>query len=465
MIQVFDTHRLPYRNAVIRAFKLNSDNVTEPAEFYNFTDYVKSDRDISKYAIGTEVYTNASGYICYGTDRQTVSCLGVNESVVVKVSLDGGLSWKIEWTLHGGDDTLTADDFGRLVYADGTVCFDPLQLGDTVLRDFVTTDDIDPNNRWEEDTIVVDTSSDSVTLTDWTRIVVVQIAHSSDTLNVYGHCRAGQCVEFVIKATPSSRHPDMTVKLVETNSTYSIPKGTRFRLIGRGDGSVELVRTGNVPIFHNKGLAQEPGLYSFGNKYVGDGRKLNIPYGGMDVMVANSSNDEGVVGVGDSNGNSICDVPVGQYLVTGDRIPLKPATTRYSIDATVSSGNSATVKIDIPTASGNHWLPDVLEVSVTVETSATLANRTDVQLTLPYNAEKWLNTTFVVKLAATSVPSGDNRTLRAILATSDLKYHLVGTATGTRNDVGDFSAVVASRVLSVGDGLLAHEQLDVTDGN
>lgn len=463
MIQVFDTHRLPYRNAVIRAFKLNSDNVTEPAEFYNFTDYIKNNRDISKYAIGTEVYTNASGYICYGTNRQTVSCLGVNESVVVKVSLDGGLSWKIGWTLHGGDDTLTADDLGRLVYADGTVCFDPLQPGDTALRDFVSADDIDPNNRWEEDTIRV--NSDSVTLTDWTRVIVLPFSYVPETLNVNGRCRAGQCVDVVNEMSPTGSNQTLTVKLVELNQTFQIPKGVNFRLVGYGDGGFKLVRTGSFPTFVGANVARQTGVYSFSDGQVGDGVGLSVPYGGMNVVVANASNDGGNVGIRDNRGDLIADVRGGRFLVTDNRRPLRPETVTNSVETTVSEGTTASVKIDIAKLLGTPWLPDVLELSVVVESSATLSNKTKVYIGLPNGSENALNTTFVVKLTGSGVPTGNARTLDVILGTDDLKFHPVGTATGTSSDVGDFSAVVASRVVAIGGGLLAHEQLDVTDGN
>lgn len=466
MIQVFDTHRLPYRNAVIRAFKLKSDNLTEPAEFYNFTDYVKDKDDVSKYAIGTEVYTNASGYICYGTDRQQVSCLGVNESVVVRVSLDGGLSWKIGWTLHGGDDTLTTDDFGRLLYADGTVCFDPLRLGDTTLRDFVTTDAIDPNNRWEEDTILLNDYLDSVTLTDWTRIIVIPNGFTSKILRVSGHCRAGQCVEVINEAPPSESNPTLTVKFVETNETYEVPRGLNFRLLGYDGGGIGLMRTGNFPVYRGQATMRKSGWYSFGNGQVGSGINTPVLYDGLNAIVANGSygsNDAGTVTVKFRGGHNAT-VPAGHYLVVDGKYPLKPATVTESLDVAVGTGTTKSVVVDFPKLVGKSSLPDVLEVSVNVKSSATLSNRTRVYLSLPHDSENWVDTTFVVKLVASGVPSGNARTLEVILGTTDLKYHLVGTSTGTLTDVGDFSAVVASHVRAIGGGLLAHAQLSVTDG-
>ena len=91
-MQVFDTHRLLYKNAQIRAYSLATP--TTPISF-------KDDTDTD---IGNIVYTNENGYICRSSDMQTVKCLKLSESAIVQVSLDGGNNWPIEWVI---EDTLT----------------------------------------------------------------------------------------------------------------------------------------------------------------------------------------------------------------------------------------------------------------------------------------------------------------------------------------------------------------------
>ena len=54
MINVFDTHRLPYRNAMLKAYDLNDG--TTPLDFYNITDNTEPTE-----SIGTTVYTKRSG--------------------------------------------------------------------------------------------------------------------------------------------------------------------------------------------------------------------------------------------------------------------------------------------------------------------------------------------------------------------------------------------------------------------
>ena len=51
MIQVFDTHRLSYRNAILRAFRLDGDNTT-PISFYDVTGPIT---DIEDFNIGEVV--------------------------------------------------------------------------------------------------------------------------------------------------------------------------------------------------------------------------------------------------------------------------------------------------------------------------------------------------------------------------------------------------------------------------
>lgn len=161
MQQIFDTHRLSYKNARLRAFKL--DNKTERLHWFNITETNTNGDDI-----GVIVYTNENGYICYGQNRQRVTGLAVAESAIIQVSLDGGINWPIEWVLKLGQ-SISRDDVGKLYYSDGSIAFDPLS-GNTALPDFALRSEIS-QGFWAEEQIDAEDDSTNIVVSKWTSVI------------------------------------------------------------------------------------------------------------------------------------------------------------------------------------------------------------------------------------------------------------------------------------------------------
>lgn len=187
LTQVFDTHRLSYRNAVLRAFSL-----ANPTTRINF--YDKSQAEPAEFA---EAYTNENGYICRGEGRQAVNCLAIGESAIIQVSLDGGQHFGISWIFNKDAGTVERSEVAKLFYHDSTdTAFDPLGAPQQYLRDFIERDEIDLSNRWEESAIFIENSdTNTVPLTTWTKLVIIKagVTLSEVSLNASA-LRDGQAV-------------------------------------------------------------------------------------------------------------------------------------------------------------------------------------------------------------------------------------------------------------------------------
>lgn len=166
LTQVFDTHRLSYRNAVLRAFSL-----ANPTTRINF--YDKSQAEPAEFA---EAYTNENGYICRGEGRQPVNCLAIGESAIIQVSLDGGQHFGISWIFNKDAGTVERSEVAKLFYYDSTdVAFDPLGAPQQYLHDFLERSEVDLNNRWEESAVFIeDSDTNAVSLTTWTKLVIIK---------------------------------------------------------------------------------------------------------------------------------------------------------------------------------------------------------------------------------------------------------------------------------------------------
>ena len=189
MIQVFDSHRLMYRNATLIARALA--DRTRRISFLNVNDMGEP------YAEFDTAYTNELGYVCYGSGRQRVQCLAVAEDAIIQVSLDNGATYSIEWILKAPVDESLGNS-AILRYADGTVAFNPNTPPapeSQTLRDFVQRSEIDLNNHWEEDTIIVNTAeSNEVTLTKWARLVIIEVNAPATITFDAANLRNGQVV-------------------------------------------------------------------------------------------------------------------------------------------------------------------------------------------------------------------------------------------------------------------------------
>lgn len=185
MIQVFDTHRLPYINAMIRAFSKE-----DPTVALQFKDSDGTD-------IGNIVYTNALGYVCYGSNMHQVEGLKLPQSAIIQVSLDGGLHWnRIQWVID--DDNhgyLNANQIGTLTFFDdegNEQTWNPTQ-GDAQLPDYIRRDEIDLNNLWQESTIAFEPDDTEIEADQWTSVIIIDGVNDASALQVNcANCRTGQ---------------------------------------------------------------------------------------------------------------------------------------------------------------------------------------------------------------------------------------------------------------------------------
>lgn len=177
MRQVFDTHVLPYKNAMFKAFALDNADGTTPIKFFNW-----NETDVPQDTTGFDtVLTDGRGYL-YKTDRTPIQCLCVKESAIVKCSMDNGTSWPVQWIIHVTSNALNASDIdsSNLYWTDekgNKVYYNPLK-GSKTLPNWLLADKIDLNNYWEEDSVSVNLGADSqlvvqVQLTKWTSIVEI----------------------------------------------------------------------------------------------------------------------------------------------------------------------------------------------------------------------------------------------------------------------------------------------------
>lgn len=178
MLTVFDSHWLPYRNAEVRAFAL--DDKTIPLDFYNITDS-ETDGD----NIGNVVNTDERGFLHYGggSGLQNVECLAVKESAIIQVSRPTGEILG-QWTLKLGKKALTANDLGTLVYADGTMAFNPAVPREWKLRDFALASDVRKGIWQEAQTVVLDADAASTRLSKWQSVIYIPGAFTGATLDL-----------------------------------------------------------------------------------------------------------------------------------------------------------------------------------------------------------------------------------------------------------------------------------------
>lgn len=189
MINVFDTHRLMYRNAILKAYDL-ADGTT-PIEFYNVTENTEPTENI-----GDTVYTNEAGYICYGTNRQMVLGLGLKKSAIIRASLNDGASWPIEWTIRIAEDGVTREDLTFKIFDSlGNVLYDPLSKSYT-MPDYLLRSEYS-NGIWKEESISLEPNESSTTLSEWTTSVRIPASVQARVISINGQLRAGQKVLIV----------------------------------------------------------------------------------------------------------------------------------------------------------------------------------------------------------------------------------------------------------------------------
>lgn len=176
MIQLFDTHRLSYRNAKLRAWAL-----ADKTRRVNFQDYSSEDDEWT--SIGTDVITDASGYLFYADGTQKIECLGVEEAAIVDVSLDAGLSYPIQFVIQASNDqtALHTSDIYGLTYKDENgqdAEYNPV-TGPATLPEYLLKADYAPG-RWAEGTLVLQ-DEPTVAVGVWTHLILI----SPEPLAVY----------------------------------------------------------------------------------------------------------------------------------------------------------------------------------------------------------------------------------------------------------------------------------------
>jgi hypothetical protein len=181
MIQLFDTHRLSYRNAKLRAWAL-ADKTCR----VNFQDY--SSEDDEWIDIGTDVITDESGYLFYANGTQKIECLGVAEAAIVDVSLDGGQSYLIQFVIQPDHDpsALHAADIYGLTYknADGNdETYNPAE-GPKTLPEYVLKKDYSKGD-WREGTIITgaaDVNGSPIAMNYFTHLILVNSGDTGDNI-------------------------------------------------------------------------------------------------------------------------------------------------------------------------------------------------------------------------------------------------------------------------------------------
>lgn len=105
MIDILDTARLLYKNAILRAFVYGEETTRQ-----NFFSADGTD-------LGDTLKTNAQGYIIYGDNSTRANGYFVKSNAIIEVSLDNGVSYPIQW-LAVGHDVVVND--GQLLNKAGT---------------------------------------------------------------------------------------------------------------------------------------------------------------------------------------------------------------------------------------------------------------------------------------------------------------------------------------------------------
>lgn len=197
MVNVLDTHRLQYRNAVLRAY--DAANPTTRIDFFN--------GDVN---IGNEVYTNENGYLFYEAGgRQPIENLNVDGSAIIKVSLDGGNSFEITWQVDDKTSQYVEEsDVHDMTYrgSDNTrKTWHPLQA-DCALPDYLLKSEYH-DGIWGEQEMAIGAGTGSVILNEWTHVITILSTAPDAIAFTNVRLRAGQVI--TIKAAK-----DCTLNLI-----------------------------------------------------------------------------------------------------------------------------------------------------------------------------------------------------------------------------------------------------------
>lgn len=191
--EVVDTHRLMYRNARIRALSLS--DATTPIQFVNITDESGTPAEI-----GNIVYTDANGYIFYGANHRRVSCLGIKESAIIQVDLNGNNNWNdIEWIVRKPEtsDYVEANSVRKVVDANGNIVWNPLGATDWVFPEYVTPDQLGRGKWAEGEMTVTEATPKKLNVDEWTHTITIMPGHADEYQIEFTAGRIAQAIAIV----------------------------------------------------------------------------------------------------------------------------------------------------------------------------------------------------------------------------------------------------------------------------
>lgn len=157
-INLHDTHRTPYSNAIITAVSSVPGSTTP----VSFEDYEGND-------LGTEIRTNAKGFLCDQNGTLYTSGVFVPESCVITVTLGDGTT--TSWTVTTCDDTSVNN--AKLYNADKSKVLFTANADTDMLLSYMDLSDRPIINEWGRTEQIVDITawSDSVSLANLTTVV------------------------------------------------------------------------------------------------------------------------------------------------------------------------------------------------------------------------------------------------------------------------------------------------------
>lgn len=171
MISVQDTHRLLYKNAVIRAYDF--DNRTERVSFVNAEGVV----------VGKELRTNEQGYLVNAEGTHQITSYFVQKKSIIQVSLDGGSSWPIEYIV---DTSIDEDSIGngKLRASDGGIVWEANANYDKTLdyNDLAHRPNIHPWGEVEQTEDLTGTGDNSITVREFTSLLILTSNDSADKI-------------------------------------------------------------------------------------------------------------------------------------------------------------------------------------------------------------------------------------------------------------------------------------------
>lgn len=188
MIQIFDTHRMDYRNAKLRAFAL-ADN-TRRLDFYNFANINVSNAD----NCGNEIETDEAGYLFYGGGQHRILCLGLQESAIIEVSLDGGTTWQIQWIIHEPTGNGNATEPATLSWrnANGVIETYSPTGNNKSLPEYLLKRDYQ-SGKWAEEEVILAANDGTLQVPPWTKTLLISQAAPA-TITLTAKPRHGQVI-------------------------------------------------------------------------------------------------------------------------------------------------------------------------------------------------------------------------------------------------------------------------------